>query len=194
MFIGQNIRWFFPLALLLVFVTLSVSSGPMLTIYAQVVTPVAQLVLEQIQPHQIQVVFTTDYPEVKWQVHYPSLPSTNESVSFPLMSYNLLLYLALLSSAPQLRITGRIWLLICGVPIFFVFHIIDLLLVVESKVLTHTQPDSYVFWQHFDLWFIMVKFCHSFSVMAVKQLFPFLVFFLLWQRFKIFDGQKTAPA
>jgi hypothetical protein len=192
MFIGLHIKWYFPIVLLLTFVMWSLVSAPFLSVYAQIVTQFAQMLLNQIQPHQVQVIFTSAYPEVSWQNLYPYQASSNESVSFSLLSYNLLLYFALLCSVPEYHLKQRALLLLSGVPFFFVFQVADLLLVVESKLLAQIQPHSYVFWVHLDLWFVMVKFCHSFSVMAAKQLYPFLVFFILCQRFNKYDGPKTA--
>lgn len=53
----------------------------------------------------------------------------------------------------------------------------DLCLAVESRLLTHLRPESYHLSQGLDLWFLAVKYYHSFSVLALKQVLPF---FLVW--------------
>ena len=77
---------------------------------------------------------------------------------------------------------ARILLLLTGFPLLFVFHVVDLLLVVESRLLTLLQPQHYAFWDQFDLWFVAVKFYHSFSVMALKQVLPLLLLWLQWHK------------
>ena len=64
--------------------------------------------------------------------------------------------------------------------VLWVFHLADLLLAVESKLLTRMRPEAYSFMEHFDLWFLTVKFSHSFSVMALKQVFPLVLLWLLY--------------
>jgi hypothetical protein len=115
---------------------------------------------------------------VKWQVHLPSQEGTTDAVSFRLLSYNLILYLALLSAVPRLRLKHQAVLLLTGLPLFFAFHVADLLLTVESRLLTHLRPEGYTFWRHFNPWFLFVKFYASFSVMALKQVFPVCVLFV----------------
>ena len=169
--------WRFGLRLILAFVLWNFLVLPLLPIYAQLVVPFTWWGLETLQPHDIQVVFTDVYPYVKWQVTHFSLVQ-EESISFRLLSYNLILYISLLTAISRVCLWYRFILLMSGLSTLFVFHGVDLMLVVESKLLTWLQPQHYAFWDEFSLWFVVVKFYHSFSVMALKQVLPLLVLWL----------------
>jgi len=151
-----------------------------LPVYARAVAPVAQGIVRWLRPHDASIVFTDAYPDVKWQVHLPSQDGATDAVSFLLLSYNLILYLALLTAVPRLSPKARIVLLLTGLPLFFAFHVVDLLMTVESRLLTRLQPEGNTFWRHFNPWFLFVKFYASFSVMVLKQAFPVFVLFVQW--------------
>jgi hypothetical protein len=176
---GLRLEWRLILRLVLAFAAWNILAAWLLPEYARVVVPAAQWVLHQLHLHDAQATFTEIYPNVRWQVSH-RLHGQDEYVSFRLLAYNLILYLALLSAIPTWR-RHRIALLLTGLPLLFVFHVVDLLLVVESRFLTILQPRYYEIWDHFDPWFVAVKFYHSFSVMALKQVLPLLVLWLQWQ-------------
>ncbi|OGG50323.1 MAG: hypothetical protein A3F84_06660 [Candidatus Handelsmanbacteria bacterium RIFCSPLOWO2_12_FULL_64_10] len=180
--------WRFGLELLLAFAIWSLLAGPLLPAYARAVIPVAQGIIEWLRPHDFSVVFTGIYPDVIWQAHLPSEVEQG-GVSFQLLSYNLILYLTLLTAIPGVRLRGRVVLLLTGLPLLWIFHIVDLLLIVESWLLTRLRPESYVFWRHFDPWFLTVKFYASFSALALKPVFPILALFLQWH----WLGVRRAP-
>lgn len=190
---GLRPEWRFGLRLVLAFSLWNVLVLPLLPAYARLVVPFAQWSLKVLRPHDAQVVFTDVYPHVKWQVTYLS-QVRDESVSFGLLVYNLILYLSLLTTIPRVRWTHRSILLLSGLPILFLFYGIDLVLIVESKLLTWLQPQHYAFWEEFDLWFSAAKFYHSFSVMAFKQVLPLLVLWLQWHGLRKFTrlGEKIA--
>ena len=193
MCILRSAKWRFLLVLVPAFVAWTLLIGPLLPIYARAVVLVAQQILRELRPHGAQITFTRSYPDVKWQISHPTQGTSDGSVSFRLLSYNLALYLALLTAIPRVRPAYRIILLLTGLPLFLAFHMGDLLLTVESKMLTGLQPQHYAFWRSFNLWFIAVKFYQSFSVMALKQTFPFLVALLQWHGLKKTGGLDTRP-
>jgi hypothetical protein len=170
----------FGLRLALAFSAWNLLAIPLLPMYAQLVVPFARWGLEALGPHDTQVLFTDVYPYVKWHFYNPA-QMREESVSFRLLSYNLILYLSLLTVLRSVPLWHRAILLLSGLPVLFVFHGVDLLLVVESKYLTWAQPQHYAFWDEFSLWFVVVKFYHSFSVLVLKQIFPLLLLWLQWQ-------------
>ena len=92
----------------------------------------------------------------------------------------LAIYLSLLSAVPSLKVKLRVAFLLSGFPLIFAFHTIDLIIIVESKLLTVLQPERYVFWGNFSPWFVAVKFYHSFSMLAFKQAFPVLLLGIQW--------------
>ena len=182
---GSRPEWRFGLRLALAFVLWNLLAVPVLPAYARLVVPVVQWVLQALQPHDAQIVFTEVYPRVVWQVDRLS-QVRDESASFRLLAYNLVLYLSLLTAVSRVRLQDRAALLLSGLPVFFAFHGVDLLLAVESRLLTWLQPRHYAFWEEFNLWFVTVKFYQSFSALALKQMFPLLLLWLQWQGLKRF--------
>jgi hypothetical protein len=173
-------KWRFILILLLAFPAWVFLIGPLLPSYAKAVVPTAQWALNGLQLHGAWVTFAETCPDVRWHVVHPSLELGEDSVSFRLLTYNLILYLALLTAVPRLRLVARLVLLATALPVFWAFHVLDLLLLVESRTLTGLQPQHYEFWRHFNPWFVAVKFYGSFSAMALKQILPIVVMVLQW--------------
>ena len=180
MFTTRSDRWRSALLLVPSFLVWGLLIHPLLPLYARAVVPAAEVILTQVRPHGSQITFTEMYPSVTWQVENSQIPPKFESTSFRLLTYNLVLYLALLTALPRVRLVRRAVLLLCALPLFYGFHVLDLLLVAESRMLTALHPQHYAFWRDFDLWFVVVKFSNSFSVMALKQVFPIIVISLQW--------------
>jgi len=183
MLIGQNLIRF-SLRLICFFVVLSLLSRPILSAYARGILPLVQYFTDQLYASDIRIEFSSFYPDVKWQAVFKSQLVLEEGLAFSLISYNLILFLSLLCSLPEVELKHRLIFLVTGSPLIALFHIFDVLLAVESKILTHIQPESYEFWSNFSLWFILVKFFHSLSVMAIKQLVPAFIIALQWLWFK----------
>lgn len=152
----------------------------LLPAYSGLLVPVARWSLDVLHPHDAQFSFLAHYPTVEWEVTRLSQALGREQMSFRLLAYNLVLYLTALTGLRDQPLKRVGILLATGLPVLGVFHLADLLLAVESKLLTRLRPDAYSFLEHFDLWFVVVKFSHSFSVMAFKQVFPLL---LLWLQY-----------
>ena len=154
----------------------------LLPAYSQLLVPVAQWSLDVLHPHDAQFSFLGHYPTVEWEVTRFSQALGTEQTSFRLLTYNLVLYLTALTALRAQPLKRMGVLLATGLPVLWVFHLADLLLAVESKLLTRIRPEAYSFLEHFDPWFVVVKFSHSFSVMALKQVFPLL---LLWLQYSL---------
>ena len=190
MFTTRGDRWRFALLLVPSFLAWGLLSHPLLPIYARAVVPLAEGILTEIRPHGSLITFPEMYPSVTWQVENGPFPRQIESTSFRLLTYNLVLYLALLTALPRTGLVKRLVLLLSAFPLFIGFHIVDLLLIAESRMLTTLQPQHYAFWRDFDLWFVVVKFLNSFSVMALKQVFPVLVLWAQWRWLQRSKEQK----
>ena len=149
----------------------------LLPVYSHLIVPVAQVTLDAFRPHDTQFTFLASYPTLEWEITRLSQSLGKEQTSFRLLTYNLVLYLTALTTLRGQTLKDVGVLLATGLPVLYVFHLADLLLAIESKLLTQIRPDAYSFWVDFDLWFLVVKFFHSFSVMALKQIFPLLI---LW--------------
>ena len=170
--------------LILAFVLWNLLALYLLPAYSFLLVPVAEGILDTIQPHDTQLAFLARYPTVEWEVTRFSQTLGKEQTSFRLIAYNLVLYLTALSALRGQPVTVLGILLATGLPVLYIFHLADLLLVVESKLLTQIRPDAYSFWKHFDPWFVVVKFSHSFSVISLKQVFPLL---LLWLQYSLLN-------
>lgn len=128
-----------------------------------------------------RVLLDMAYPDIAWTFADASAPLTSGTVSFYLLSYNLVLYLALVTAMPATGAGRRALMALAGLPVFFVFHAADLLLAVESRRLSVVRPAGYDLAAGFDVWFLFIKFAHNFSVMAFKQVLPLLVAGLQWR-------------
>ncbi len=177
MFSKQRASARFVVRLLVCFLLLCAISRPLLRLYAGAVVPAASRVLNGLRPHDAAIRFGRTFPHVEWEAISGS-KEMRGSESFYLLSYNLLLYIALVLSIQRWKTSRRGVIFLTGLPFLYVFHTADLILSVESKLLTALEPEHYAFWQHFSLWFVVVKFSHSFSVMALKQVLPILLLFL----------------
>lgn len=106
-------------------------------------------------------------------------------LSARLLTYNVVLYptaLAVVSGVPR---GVRLRWLAVGLSLLFTWHVADLLLTMESQLLTHTRPDSYDLSQRFDPWFLAVKFANNLSVLGLRQVVPLLLLggqWLCWRR------------
>ena len=189
MCIASATRWRFILVLALAFVVWVLLLEPILPVYARVVVPVAQGVLQGLEPHGATISFIESFPKVEWQVGLPT-QRADESISFRLLTFNLALYLALVTALAGLRWKQWGLLLATGLPVLFGFHVVDLLVVVESRLLSLLQPQNFIFWRDFDLWFVALKFYSSFSAMALRQIFPFAVVFLQWHALRKLGPQS----
>jgi hypothetical protein len=186
MSIGRSHRWRWSLGLLIGFIVWNIAAVYALPIYAQAVVPTAQWVLDNLRLHNTHITFTDVYPYIEWQVNGLSQENHSEQTSFRLLSYNLVLYLTVLTAIPRLLFNHRIVLLLSGLPLIFVFHILDLILVVESKLLTLLGLQHYDYFSLFNLWFVIVKFSHNISVLALKQIAPVLLLLCQWYGLKRF--------
>ncbi len=115
-----------------------------------------------------------------------------QQTSFRLLAYNLTLYLSLLTAIPSLSIKRRLLLAATSLPLVVGLHVLDLALVVESKLLTLLgQPESLA--SAAGIWFAAVKFSHSFSVLAFRQAAPALVLLAQWAvARRWWDGDRPA--
>ena len=174
---GRIGSWRFLWRLLGWFLLLCLLSQAALGIYVGVVAAAAETCLNLLGPHGAEIAFGQVSPRVAWTAT-SSAATVAGGLSPHLLTYNGLLYLALVLALPGWTPVGRGRLVLTGVPILFLFHVGDLMLAVESQLLTSTQPQHYVFWRALDLWFVWVKFSHSFSVLALKQVLPALLLYL----------------
>lgn len=170
-----SLTWRRGLALILAFGLWSAVVAPLLPAYARLVTPVASGLLWLLQPHGLSIDLTIAFPDVTWQLG--GMPASLSRVPFRLVAYNSVLFVALDTVWPGLTVTRRAAVAAAGLALLFGFHVADLCLIVESRLLTHLRPQSYRLSQGIDLWFLSVKYYHSFSVLALKQVLPF---FLVW--------------
>ncbi|MCH7788695.1 MAG: hypothetical protein IH940_04565 [Acidobacteria bacterium] len=174
----RRLDWRFALLLFFAFLLWNLAVTPVMPLYAGLVVPPTQFFLNLIEPHGAVVNFADFYPYVQWQT---TQTSATEQVSFQLVSYNVVLYLTCITALPDTSLRDRAVFLSIGLPVLYLFHIADLAMVVESRLLTALQPQHYDLWESFSLWFVMVKFYGSFSVLALKQILPLAMVYFQWQ-------------
>ena len=93
---------------------------------------------------------------------------------------HLVLYLTALTVVPRISNRQRVGFLISGLPFLFGFHVFDLAMWAESRLLTEIRPEAYDIRGQFDLWFAAVKFYSHFSVLSLKQVAPLFLVWLQW--------------
>ena len=170
--------WRLSVPLIIAFVIWNLISLPLLPFYGELVVPAAQGLLNLIGPHGARFAFSDVFPAVTWQVTHQSL-SFDHALSFRLLAYNLILYLTALSVVPRVSMRQRLGLSLSGLPYLFFFHVFDLMMWAESRLLTEIASQHYDLAQ-FDLWFAFVKFYNHFSVLSLKQVAPLLLLGLQW--------------
>ncbi len=173
----KQLTWRFAFLLFFAFLMWNLAVTPLMPLYAGLVVPPTQFFLNLIEPHGAVISFADFYPHVQWQT---TRTSAAEQVSFQLVSYNVVLYLTCITALPDTSLRDR-GLIVLGLPVLYLFHIADLAMIVESRLLTALQPQHYDLWESFSLWFVMVKFYGSFSVLALKQTLPLAMVYLQWQ-------------
>ena len=174
---GRTGSWRFLWRLLGWFLLLCLLSQPALGTYGFGVATAAETCINLVGRHGVEVTFREVMPRISWAATVPAATVAG-SLSPHLLTYNGLLYLALVLALPGWTLPARGRLAFTGIPILFLFHVADLMLAVESQLLTATQPQHYAFWHEFDPWFVLVKFSHSFSVLALKQVLPALLLYI----------------
>ena len=153
-------------------------SLPLLPLYGKLVIPAAQALLNLVEPHGATFSFAEAFPTIAWQVTHQS-QTFDHALSFRLLAYNLILYLTALTILPRASVRQRVGLAISGLPYLFLFHVFDLMMWAESRLLSEIAAQHYD-WKQFDLWFAFVKFYNHLSVLSLKQVAPLLLLGLQW--------------
>lgn len=175
--------------LLAAFALWSVIGWYVLPGYARVVIPVTSQLLEWIRPHGVDVSLAEAYPYLHWAFTGDGEVPETGRLPFTLLAYNAVLYLALVTAFPGLSVKGRLLLAVSGVPVVLVFHVADLAMTVESRILSVLQKEHYDFLHNFGLWFSVVKFYNFLSMMALKQVVFVGLFYVQWRTL----GRRSRP-
>jgi len=149
--------------------------------YAQLVTPATSEVLQALRPHGLDLSLANEYPYVRWGYEEQEQGKQGGRVSFTLLVYNTVLYLSLVSAWAGLSRWARLLFAVSAAPVIFVFHVVDLGLTVESRVLSILQAQHYDFLHHFGLWFSLVKYYNFLSITGLKQVIFLLLFLVQWK-------------
>ena len=157
--------------------------------YARVVIPVTSELLQWIRPHGVDVSLAEEYPYLRWTFEGDGEGPQTGRLSFTLLAYNAVLYLALVTAFPGLSARDRLLFAISGAPVVVAFHVLDLAMTVESRMLSVLQAEHYDFLHDFGLWFSMVKFYNFLSIMALKQVVFVGLFYVQWRTI----GRRSRP-
>lgn len=155
---------------------------PLLPVYVHAVTPVATGLWNLLAPHGQALTVLEVTPYLRWLW----LP-LGEVGQMParLLTYNVTLYLAGLAIVPGLSWRPRLRWLASGLGLLFLWHIADLLVAVESQLLTHMRPGSYDLGRQLDPLFLTVKFANNLNALGLRQVVPLLLVgaqWLWWRR------------
>ena len=175
---GVVFWWRLSVLLILAFVIWNLISLPLLPLYGELVVPAAQGLLNLIGPHGARFAFSDVFPTIAWQSTHQS-QIFEHALSFRLLAYNLILYLTALTILPRASVRQKVGLAISGLPYLFLFHVFDLTMWAESRLLSEIAAQHYD-WKQFDLWFAFVKFYNHFSILSLKQVAPLLLLGLQW--------------
>lgn len=189
---GSQPRRLLPLllAFLLAFLWWSLAGWMLFPFYAELLIPATQAVFARIRPHGLLVDLANDYPWVRWSFDSETFGPQRGRLSFLVLVYNTVIYLALLSAAPGLRPRNRMLALLTGLPVVFAFHVFDLSMMIESRLLTVVQAEHYDFTRHFGWRFTMIKVYNFLSLMALKQVAFVVLFAVQWHWLEGF-GKRT---
>lgn len=170
--------------LLVAFAAWSVLGAFVLPGYSRLVVPATEGVLRWLQPHGLVIALEVEHPYVRWS--FATAPGHEEWGRLPLtlLTYNAVIYLALVSGVPGLPRRWRLGFAATALPAVFLFHVADLALGVESRILSVIQAEHYDFVASFGLWFTVVKVYNFLSVMAVKQVVFVGLFYAQWRLFR----------
>jgi hypothetical protein len=167
--------------LLVAFAVWSVVASYVFPGYSRLVLPTTTAALDVVRPHGLDLVLANEYPSLRWSFTSPDIGPQEGALSFTLLAYNTVLYMCLATAFPGLTWRGRLAFVASAAPMVFLFHVIDLGLTVESRVLSVLQVEHYDFLHDFGLWFSLVKGYNFLSVMALKQVVFVGLFYLQWR-------------
>ncbi len=154
--------------LLIAFLCWSVVGWSLFPAYQAVLAPATGWLLDWLRPHEVAMQFESNFPWLRWSFSSDEFGRHEGRLSFLLLVYNTVLYLTVLS-AIRLSKRRRVWLGLSAVPFIFAFHLFDLALTVESRILSVVQRQHYDFLVDFGFWFSLVKVYNFMSIMALKQ-------------------------
>jgi hypothetical protein len=156
------------------------SAGAMLTLpaYALLVIPAAAWVGSALPTAGARLSLHVEYPSVVATIQPDGRAASLEYISFLVLTYNAVLYLALVSAWNALTLWERSRLAALGLPCLFVFHVFDLAMAAHSRVLSVACSEQYDVRRHFSAWFILVKTYAFLSLMALKQALPVALLYI----------------
>lgn len=149
---------------------------PVLPDWADLVARVATALWNLVTPHG-QTVAVTSHASTLVLRWTPVGAGANHNTG--LLTFNVVLYLTAWSAATGVPLRARLRWLIVAMPIIACWHVADLLLTVESLLLTRIQPQGYDLGT-LSLWFLTVKFANHLTVLGLRQVVPLLLLAAQW--------------
>lgn len=175
----MRLGWATLARVLVAFLLWSLIGGYLFPAYSKVILSSTSSLLEWLRPHGLALSLENEYPYLSWRFDYGGGPQY-ERMSFTLFVYNALLFLALVTGLPGLSLRGRLLFVASGAPLIYLFHVVDLSLAIEGRLLSVVEPEHARFLQEFSLWYSLVKLYNFLSIMAVKQVVLLGLFYLQW--------------
>ena len=157
---------------------------------AKLVLPTTSAILGWIGPEGVEDLRIADeFPYLSWHYMLDGQQQMGR-ISFILFVYNSVLYLTLATALPGLTLKGRLLFGISAAPVMFLFHLADLSLAIEGRLLSAVAPQHTDFLEDFSLWYSFVKVYNHMSIMAIKQIVFGGLFYLQWI---LADGPQGFP-
>ncbi len=144
-----------------------------------------------VTPHGQTLEFTSVAPTLRW--HWTPADVAG-SLAPALLTWNTVLYLTVWSFVPSLPRSDRLRWLCVATPTLALWHVADLLLTVESRLLTLTRPEGYDLSAGFDLWFLWVKFANNLNVLGLRQVVPLLLIAAQWLHWRRVRNEDAPTA
>ena len=154
---------------------------PVLPMWAGGVAVVTEFLWDLITPHGQSLSFVSLSPILRWRWVPLDIGAT---LAPALLTWNVVLYLTVWSVVPSVPRTARARWIAVAIPVLGVWHVGDLLLTIESHLLTLTRPGSYDLVGGLDLWFLWVKFANNLNVLGLRQAVPLMLLAAQWLRWR----------
>lgn len=150
---------------------------PLLPLYARAVTPAAASLWNAVTPHGQSLAFGELFPRLLWRCEPLGVAG---ELSFPLLTYNLALYLTAVSVAPRVPRATRLLWLAPGLAALFLWHLGDLLLSAETRLLAALRPHGDGPGPTLDPLLLAVEVARDVTVLGLRQAVPCLLVGLQW--------------
>ena len=179
--------WTLAARTLAAFLVWNLLAWPVSSAWSGVVAEIVEFLWNVVTPHG-QSLKVTMSRTLGWRW---SPADIGGSLAPGMLTWNVVLYMTAWSIVPGVSSSTRVRWVVVAAPVLALWHVADLLLTVESHLLTLTRPDSYDISAGAGLWFLGVKFAHNLSVLGLRQVIPLLLLAAQWLHWRRGENENT---